>query len=82
MAEADGTLHGSNRDGHAVGVEFLPNARIRPDEDKSVRVVRARKLIVVSAGAFGSPAILERSGIGNRSLLQSLGINVVCDLPR
>ena len=72
-------MHG--RDGRAVGVEFLPNTRVRPDEDRKIRVALARKLVVVSAGAFGSPAILERSGIGDRSLLQSLGIDVVCDLP-
>ena len=70
-----------DRHGRAVGVEFLPNARVRQDEDRSVRIARATQLVVVSAGAFGSPAILERSGIGGRGLLKSLGVDVVCDLP-
>ncbi|HIB93410.1 MAG TPA: GMC family oxidoreductase [Candidatus Lambdaproteobacteria bacterium] len=38
-------------------------------------------LIVVSAGVYNSPAILQRSGIGPASLLSSLGIKVISDLP-
>ena len=38
-------------------------------------------LVVVSAGAFGSPAILQRSGIGARTLLKRLDINEQVDLP-
>lgn len=37
--------------------------------------------MVLSAGAFGSPEILERSGIGAKSLLDQLNIPVVVDLP-
>lgn len=43
--------------------------------------VEARGEIVLSAGAFGSPAILERSGIGDGARLQALGIESVADLP-
>jgi len=42
--------------------------------------VRAR-CIVLSAGTFGSPAILMRSGIGPASKLISLGIRMTVDLP-
>ncbi|WP_434580649.1 GMC family oxidoreductase N-terminal domain-containing protein [Pseudomonas sp. Z5-35] len=42
---------------------------------------KARKEIVLCAGAVGSPSILQRSGIGPRSLLQRLGIGVVHELP-
>ena len=42
---------------------------------------KARKEIVLCAGAVGSPGILQRSGIGPRSLLQRLGIGVVHELP-
>ncbi|WP_434601196.1 GMC family oxidoreductase N-terminal domain-containing protein [Pseudomonas sp. Z4-7] len=42
---------------------------------------RARKEIVLCAGAVGSPGILQRSGIGPRNLLQRLGIGVVHELP-
>jgi len=37
--------------------------------------------IVLSAGAYGTPAILLRSGIGPAQDLQALGIDVVADLP-
>ncbi|SCX43326.1 choline dehydrogenase [Pseudomonas sp. NFACC32-1] len=42
---------------------------------------KARREIVLCAGAVGSPAILQRSGIGPRNLLQRLGIGVVHELP-
>jgi choline dehydrogenase-like flavoprotein len=43
------------------------------------RTVRARGAVVLSAGAFGSPQILQLSGIGTAAHLQSLGIDVVHD---
>ena len=41
----------------------------------------ARKLVVLSSGAFGTPAILERSGVGAKDILEKLDIDVVVDLP-
>jgi choline dehydrogenase len=43
-------------------------------------VVRARE-VVLSAGGYGSAAILLRSGIGPAGDLKALGIEVVADLP-
>ena len=43
--------------------------------------MKATKLVVVSAGAFGSPAILERSGIGAPSVLEKYNIRVLVDSP-
>ncbi len=37
--------------------------------------------IVISAGVYNSPAILQRSGIGPAEWLRPLGIDVVADLP-
>jgi choline dehydrogenase len=45
------------------------------------RSVRARREVILSAGAIHSPAILQRSGIGPRGLLDGLGIKVVADRP-
>lgn len=41
----------------------------------------ARKEVIVCAGAIGTPALLQRSGIGDAQSLQPLGINVVHNLP-
>jgi len=44
-------------------------------------MVRARKEIIVSAGAINSPRLLELSGFGDEKLLRRLGIDVVVDNP-
>lgn len=41
----------------------------------------ARNEVILAAGAFQSPKILELSGVGGAELLQKHGINVVMDLP-
>ncbi len=41
----------------------------------------AAPVIVVSAGVYNTPAILQRSGIGPAALLREHGIDVVADLP-
>ncbi|KAI0197642.1 oxidoreductase [Astrocystis sublimbata] len=43
--------------------------------------VHASKEVILAAGALQSPKLLELSGIGDAKLLQSLGIDVVIDLP-
>jgi choline dehydrogenase len=43
--------------------------------------VRARKEIIVSAGALQSPALLLRSGVGPAADLRALGIEVIADRP-
>jgi choline dehydrogenase len=37
--------------------------------------------VIVCAGAFGSPQLLQLSGVGNATELADLGIDVVADLP-
>jgi choline dehydrogenase len=59
--------------GRAAGVVFRRGS--------AEQVVRARREVILSAGAYGSPAILQRSGLGPGELLSSLGIPVLRDLP-
>jgi choline dehydrogenase len=56
-----------------VGVEYL--------HDGTLHQVRSNKEVILSAGAFDSPKLLLLSGIGDTAYLQSLGIDVVADLP-
>ena len=46
-----------------------------------VREARAGRTVVVSAGAFNSPQLLELSGIGQPERLRNLGIEVRHELP-
>lgn len=55
-----------------AGVEVAHRGRIA--------VVRAGREVVLSAGAYASPALLERSGIGQAARLKALGIAPVLDL--
>ncbi|KAG2113899.1 GMC oxidoreductase-domain-containing protein [Suillus discolor] len=68
-------------DKRAVGVEFTSDPVSCPDADQSSSIARASKLVVISAGAFGSPTILERSGIGAEAILKRCGIEQLVNLP-
>ncbi|TGJ79688.1 hypothetical protein E0Z10_g9085 [Xylaria hypoxylon] len=65
----------------AVGVECQPNPSFRQATSLSPHKIRARKIVIVSSGALGSPLILERSGIGDPQILKAAGIEPVTDLP-
>ncbi|KAK2010019.1 alcohol oxidase [Colletotrichum eremochloae] len=43
--------------------------------------VEAKKEVVLCGGTFGSPQILELSGIGSKSVLEACGISCLVDLP-
>ncbi|KAI0807595.1 glucose-methanol-choline oxidoreductase [Fomes fomentarius] len=57
----------------ATGVEFLNGERKYE--------VEVRKEVIVSAGVFQTPQILELSGIGNKDILSKQGIDTLVDLP-
>ena len=58
----------------ATGVEYRLG-------DATLREVRARREVVLSAGPLASPQLLELSGIGNSEILQKHGVPVVHHLP-
>lgn len=60
-------------DGRAVGVAY----RLGTEE----HIARARGEVLLSSGAIGSPAVLERSGIGDAARLSQLGIAPLLDRP-
>ena len=64
-----------------MGVEYTADRKSSQGDSGKLTTAKAKKLIVVSAGAFGSPIILERSGIGARSVLEKNNIHVLVDLP-
>ena len=69
------------RGNKAVGVEYTDDSISKPDADQTLITAKASKLVCVAAGAFGSPTILERSGIGAKKVLEDLGVKVLVDLP-
>jgi choline dehydrogenase len=67
------TLSFEGNRAHANGV----NVRVGGE----TRNVRARREVLLCAGAIHSPAVLQRSGIGPKAALDRLGIKVVADRP-
>ena len=57
----------------ATGIAYLV--------DGERRVAHAAAEVILAAGAFNSPQLLQLSGLGPAALLQPLGIAVVADMP-
>lgn len=64
-----------------MGVEYVEDATGRDGGELKSGRAYASRLVVLSAGAFGSPAILERSGIGASEVLKNNGVEQLVDLP-
>ena len=58
----------------ATGVEVRIN-------DDSAKVFNASREVILSAGAIGSPQILQLSGIGSGDFVKEKGLEVIHDLP-
>lgn len=61
------------KDGRATGVKYV--------KDGEIRIVAAKREVIVSASSLASPAILLRSGIGPAAELNALGIELKVDAP-
>ncbi|MEO1066415.1 MAG: choline dehydrogenase [Pseudomonadota bacterium] len=61
-------------DGRATGVTYVGKSGV-------VSTAKARREVVLSSGAIGSPQLLMLSGIGDAEALKDLDINVVQHLP-
>ena len=62
------------RNGVAISIEAI-------DKKNEKIKIKANKEIILSAGAFGSPQIMLRSGIGAKNELKAQGIETKLDLP-
>jgi choline dehydrogenase-like flavoprotein len=60
-------------DGRACGVSYYQGDQLKE--------VRARREVILAGGAFGSPQLLQLSGIGAGEDLRKVGIPVVNELP-
>ncbi|KAE8410629.1 aryl-alcohol dehydrogenase [Aspergillus pseudocaelatus] len=49
--------------------------------DGSSKTIQARSEVILAAGAFQSPKILQLSGVGGAELLEKYGIDIVVKLP-
>ena len=73
------TVRGLELDGEqAVGVKVVDTEKFKTDKEA---LITARKEVILSAGAIGSPYILMHSGIGPADHLKEVGIPVKKDLP-
>ncbi|KZT40461.1 aryl-alcohol oxidase [Sistotremastrum suecicum HHB10207 ss-3] len=59
----------------ANGVQFTPSP------DVNVTTVFANNEVILSAGAFNTPQLLQLSGVADKNFLKSLGIPLVLDSP-
>ncbi|KAK0110205.1 hypothetical protein ONS96_001827 [Cadophora gregata f. sp. sojae] len=68
-------------DKKANGLEFISSPASHDEVKVTPRIVKARKLVVLSAGACGSPLILERSGVGCPKILEQASVPIIAGIP-
>ncbi len=66
---------------HRVLFEGRRAVGVRYRQDVRIEEVRARRDVILSAGAVCTPMLLQRSGVGPGAVLRSHGIEVVLDQP-
>ena len=68
-------------DNRAMGIAYTFNPLFCPYGPTETCTVCEAKLVVLSAGSFGTPGILEHSGIGATAILESVGMKQRVELP-
>ena len=63
-------------DGRATGIKY-----VRGDSSHNLHEIRARREVIICAGAINTPRLLQLSGLGDAEFLQSKGIRVHRHLP-
>lgn len=66
---------------HRVVLDGTRATGVEVSDASGRRVLTARREVILSAGAIGSPTILMRSGIGPAAMLKAAGVAVAHDLP-
>ena len=64
--------------GRAVGVRYLRTDAPKGKQEREIQVVRE---VVSSAGPYGSPQLLQLSGVGPAAVLKRLRVPQLVDLP-
>ncbi len=64
-----------------IGFEGNRAKTVTYRQNGAQHTIAARREIIVATGAVATPALLERSGLGNGAHVQRLGVPVVADLP-
>ncbi|KAG6906705.1 hypothetical protein DXG01_012529 [Tephrocybe rancida] len=72
-AEAARVITSGNEEIIATGVEYF--------KDGVLCTIKAKREVILSAGSYKTPQILELSGIGDPEVLTKFGIDVVLKLP-
>jgi alcohol oxidase len=71
-----------DNESNIIGINFRPCPKFQPNTiHEATRSIRVKKMAVLSAGALGTPGILERSGIGNPDVLDRAQVPVVATVP-
>jgi len=78
------------KEGRATGVEIAcatqPNSQIENPKaarshDSNLRTIRARSMVVLTAGTANTSPLLERSGVGSSEILRKANVKCLVDLP-
>ncbi|KAI0530165.1 alcohol oxidase-like protein [Xylaria digitata] len=73
-------LHPRLRDGKHPNLHVLVESEVLKNSAE-LRTIKARKMVIVSSGALGTPTILERSSVGDPDVLKRAGVKLVASVP-